>query len=75
MITSLVRKPQFVFPNPEPKGSFGESLEDGQWNFTDEPYWIAQNAGWPQQILFVSLGLGSHEFDSFQPIICRTLLR
>jgi hypothetical protein len=62
MITSLVRKPQFVFPNPEPKGSFGESLEDGQWNYTDEPYWIAQNAGWPQQILFVSLGLGTHEF-------------
>jgi hypothetical protein len=64
MITSLTRKPHIHFPRPEFKGSFGTSLEDGEWNYTDEPYWIAQNAGWPQQILFVSLGLGSHGFEA-----------
>jgi hypothetical protein len=64
MITSLVRKPEIHFPRPEFKGSFGETLAEGEWNWTDEPYWIAQNVGWPQQILFVALGLGSHQFEA-----------
>jgi hypothetical protein len=64
MITSLVRKPEIHFPRPEFKGSFGATLAECEWNWTDEPYWIAQNVGWPQQILFVALGLGSHGFDA-----------
>jgi hypothetical protein len=62
MITSFVRKPQNVIPRPEPKGSFGETPEETEWDYTDEQYWIAQNAGWPQQILNIALDLGRHTF-------------
>ena len=62
MITSLVRKPEIHFPRPEPTGSFGYSAENTEWNYTDWTYWTAQNVGWPQEILFIALGLGSHEF-------------
>jgi hypothetical protein len=64
MISSFVRRPEFSYPNPEPKGSFGIVGEpgSGEWNLTDERYWIAQNVGWPQQILYIALGLGNHRF-------------
>ena len=62
MITSFVRKPQYVVPRPEPKGSFGKTMDETEWSYTDEPYWITQNVGWPQQILNVALDLGRHTF-------------
>jgi hypothetical protein len=61
-ISSFVRKPQFVLPNPEPGGSFGSTPEESEWDHIGEEYWVAQGAMWPQQILNITLGLGSHDF-------------
>jgi hypothetical protein len=62
MITSFVRKPQNVVPRPEPKGSFGKTMDETEWSYTDESYWHTQNVGWPQQILNIALDLGRHTF-------------
>jgi hypothetical protein len=62
MITSFVRKPQYVVPQPEPKGSFGNTIDETEWSYTDESYWFGQNVGWPQQILNIALDLGRHTF-------------
>jgi hypothetical protein len=61
-ISSFVRKPQHVFPNPEPGGSFGSTPGESDWDHIGEEYWIAQGVAWPQQILNITLGLGSHDF-------------
>ena len=62
MISSFVRKPEYVFPNPVPGGSFGATVEESEWTTTNQAYWIEQNVGWPQEILFVALGIGTHSF-------------
>ncbi len=62
MISSFVRKPEYVFPNPVPGGSFGPTIDESEWTTTNEQYWIRQQVGWPQQILFIALGLGTHRF-------------
>ncbi len=64
MISSFVRKPEYVFPNPVPKGSFGETPEESEWSTTNQAYWIEQQVGWPQEILYIALGLGTHQFDT-----------
>jgi hypothetical protein len=63
MITSFVRKPHIY----EGKTGFGESFgtnpDDCEWTWTNEAFYIAQNAGWPQQILYVGNNLGQHFMD------------
>ena len=63
MITSFVRKPNVYKGKTGFGESFGTNLEDCEWTWTNEAYYIARNAGWPQQILYVGNNLGQHFMD------------
>jgi hypothetical protein len=59
-INGYVRKPDIYKGNPEFKGSFGTDAATSEWIFTDRAYYDARNVGWPNDILFVADGIGSH---------------
>jgi hypothetical protein len=59
-INGYVRKPHIYLGNTAFKGSFGTDQETSEWIFTDRAYYDARNVGWPQDILYVAQGLGSH---------------
>ena len=62
MITNWIRKPHIYKGNTgfETNGSFGSDPATSEWNYTDQPYWQARNAGWPQEILNVGNDIGQH---------------
>ena len=60
MIQSNFRKPGIYKPNPAVGGSNGTTPEDSEWFFTNQAYYVALNYGWPDQILRVVDGIGSH---------------
>jgi hypothetical protein len=62
MITNWIRKPQIYKGNPgfETNGSFGSDPATSEWTYTDQPYWQARNAGWPQEILNIGNDIGQH---------------
>ena len=62
MISSFVRKPEYVFPNPVPNGSFADNEEDSEWVTFNQAYWFERQIVWPQQILYITLDLGRHSF-------------
>jgi hypothetical protein len=59
-IMSFGRKPHIYKGNPEFKGSFGTNPDDSEWLRTDRPYWVARGYGWPNDILMITAGIGSH---------------
>lgn len=60
MINGWVRKPEIYKGNIDFNGSFGTNEENSEWIQTDQAYYDARNAGWPDDILLVADGLGSH---------------
>ncbi len=59
-INGYTRKPEIYKGNPEFKGSYGTDAATSEWIFVDRAYYDARNVGWPNDILFVADGLGSH---------------
>jgi hypothetical protein len=59
-INGYTRKPEIYTGKPEFKGSFGTDEATSEWIFRDRAYYDARNVGWPNDILFVADGLGSH---------------
>jgi hypothetical protein len=59
-IWSYTRKPEIYKGNPAFKGSFGTDAATSEWTQTNRPYWVAKGYGWPNDILMVCSGLGSH---------------
>jgi hypothetical protein len=59
-IMSFARKPHIYKGNPEFKGSWGTNPDDSEWLRTDRPYWVARGYGWPNDILMITSGIGSH---------------
>jgi hypothetical protein len=59
-INGYTRKPEIYKGNPEFKGSFGTNDTTSEWIMVDRPYFDAHNVGWPNDILFVADGIGSH---------------
>jgi hypothetical protein len=59
-INGYVRKPEIYHGNPAYKGSFGTDAATSEWLFTDRAYYDARNVGWPNDILYVAQGIGSH---------------
>jgi hypothetical protein len=59
-INGYVRKPNIYKGNPEFKGSFGTDEATSEWIMTDRAYYDARNVGWPNDILLVADGIGSH---------------
>ncbi len=59
-IMSFTRKPHIYKGNTEYKGSFGTNDSDSEWMFADRPYWVSRGYGWPNDILMICSGLGSH---------------
>lgn len=59
-INAFTRKPHIYKGNPEFKGSFGTDAATSEWTKTDRPYWGAKGYGWPNDILMINDGLGSH---------------
>lgn len=64
MINSFERKPEYFQPKAGlPSESFGSNPEDSEWTMTDRLYFQQRNAVWPNEILFVADGIGSHFFN------------
>jgi hypothetical protein len=61
--TSYTRKPQYYKGNTEFQGSFGTDEETSEWIRTDRPYYQALGVPWPNDILFICQGIGSHFMD------------
>ncbi len=59
-INGYTRKPHIYKGNPDFKGSFGTDAATSEWIMVDRAYYDARNAGWPDAILRVADGLGSH---------------
>jgi hypothetical protein len=60
MITTCIRKPEFILPKPEFEGSFGNTPDSSEWITMDRPYFDARGVGWPMDILRVVQDLGKH---------------
>lgn len=54
------RKPEIYKGNPEFKGSFGTDAASSEWTMTNQAFYDAQHVNWPNNILLVADGLGSH---------------
>jgi hypothetical protein len=59
-INGYTRKPEIYKGNPEFKGSFGTDAASSEWTMVDRAYFDARHVGWPDDILFVADGIGSH---------------
>jgi hypothetical protein len=59
-INGYVRKPNIYKGNTEFNGSFGTDAATSEWIMTDRPYYDALNTPWPDDILLVADGIGSH---------------
>jgi len=62
-IQSYYRKPSVYKPNPEIKGSYGTNTDDSEWYMRNSAYFIQLNYGWPDQIVKILDGIGSHVMD------------
>ncbi|MFW5656234.1 MAG: T9SS type A sorting domain-containing protein [Bacteroidota bacterium] len=58
-IQSYTRKPQYWQGHPEFGASYGTE-EESEWTMTDRAYWSSRGYGWPQDILLITTGIGSH---------------
>ena len=63
MIQSNFRKPDVYKPNPVINGSAGTTPENSEWYFTDQNYYVKLKYTWPDQILRVCDGIGSHNMN------------
>ncbi len=63
MVNSFERKPDYFLPKPGFKESFGETPVESEWTMTDGLYFQQRNVGWPQEVLFIADGLGTHNLD------------
>jgi len=61
--TGYTRKPVYYTGNPDFKGSFGTDAETSEWIKVDRPYFQALGVPWPNDILYITQGLGSHFMD------------
>jgi hypothetical protein len=61
--TGYTRKPNIYVGNPEFNGSYGTDAETSEWIKVDRPYFDALGVGWPNDILYITQGLGSHFMD------------
>lgn len=59
-IMAFIRKPHINKGNPVFKGSWGTNPDDSEWLRNDRPYWVARGYGWPNDILMITSGIGSH---------------
>lgn len=59
-IMAFVRKPHIYKGNPVFKGSWGTNWDDSEWWMHNRPYWVARGYGWPNDILMITSGIGSH---------------
>lgn len=59
-IMAFIRKPHIYKGNPEFKGSWGTNADDSEWLMNDRPYWVSRGYGWPNDILMITAGIGSH---------------
>lgn len=59
-IWSYTRKPEIYKGNPAFKGSFGTDNATSEWTQTNRAYWVGKGYSWPNDILMVCSGLGSH---------------
>jgi hypothetical protein len=59
-IYGYVRKPNIYKGNTEFRGSFGTDVESSEWIMTNRTYYDNLGVGWPNDILFVAQGMGSH---------------
>jgi len=60
MVSGFVRRPEYFQPKPGFKESWGTNDDDSEWNMFNEAYWAERNAGWPNQIMFITSDLGQH---------------
>jgi len=62
--TGYTRKPEFFLPTLGwPSDSWGNTPDSSQWLMVDRPYYQALNVGWPDEILLILDGIGSHFLD------------
>ncbi|MFA9388214.1 MAG: T9SS type A sorting domain-containing protein [Prolixibacteraceae bacterium] len=69
--SGLKRLPQYYKGNPEPAGSFLDTLNNkpSEWLYTNDTYWSTRGYGWPQTNSMNSSGLGSHEMKPITEFI------
>ena len=62
-VISYDRKPGIYKGQPEFRASFGTDPESSEWTWRDRDYYDNLGVGWPDDILLVCDGLGSHFMD------------
>ncbi len=61
---SFERKPEYFLPKAGlPSESWGNTPEESEWTMTNRSYFQDQGVGWPNDVLFIADGLGSHFFN------------
>ena len=60
---SYERKPDIYKGNPEFNGSFGTDAATSEWVMKNDAYYSALGFGWPQNILQIVSGIGTHNMD------------
>jgi hypothetical protein len=71
-INGFVRKPQYYTGKTGLAESWGTDAASSEWVMTDRAYYDAKKVPWPDDILFVATGLGSHfmyEVTAYQSIV------
>jgi hypothetical protein len=61
--TGYTRKPDIYTGDAEFQGSFGTDVATSEWIKVDRPYFDALGVGWPNDILYIAQGIGSHFMD------------
>ena len=62
--TGYTRKPEYFLPTLGwPSDSWGNTPDSSEWLMVDRPYYQALNVGWPDEILLICDGIGSHFMD------------
>jgi hypothetical protein len=61
--TGYTRKPEIYTGNPDFEGSYGTDAATSEWIKVDRPYFQALGVPWPNDILYITQGLGSHFMD------------
>jgi hypothetical protein len=60
MLSAFIRKPDFYKGKTGSAESFGTDPESSEWIIHDDKYFTTQGVGWPDNMLFATINLGTH---------------
>lgn len=62
-VSTIIRKPNIYKGNPIVGGSNGATYDDSEWSFRNQAYFQNLKYGWPEYVLRMADGIGSHNMN------------